>query len=247
MANIWLFTLLSVFVVSAVSLIGAVTLAVNQERLRRSLLYLVSFSAGALLGDVFLHILPEIAEVRFGLKEGGYILAGLLMFFVLERYIHWQHAHGEHEESVHSAVYLTIVGDGIHNFLDGLIIAASYMVSVPVGLATTVAVVFHEIPQEIGNFAVLVHGGWSPKKALWYNFLSALTSIAGAVVALAFVQRDAEAPVFLLCLGAASFIYIALSDIVPQLHLESNAKKSGWQLLWLVLGTAVMGLLLLLE
>jgi zinc and cadmium transporter len=247
MSNIWLYSLVSVVIVSLISLIGAVTLAVNHERLKQYLLYLVSFSAGALLGDVFLHILPEMAESSFGLREGVYILLGILIFFILERYILWHHSHSEHSEEIHSSVYLTQIGDSLHNFIDGMIIAGSFLASVQLGIATTIAVIFHEIPQEIGNFAILVHGGWSKLKALWYNFLSALTAVLGAIVVLMFVKTQTETPSALLSLGVASFIYIAMSDIIPQLHEEKNPRKSGLQLLWFIVGIVAMALLLLLE
>lgn len=247
MNTIWLYSILSVLLVSAVSLVGVVTLAINTEKLHRWLLYLVSFSAGALLGDVFLHIFPEMSEQGFGVSEGIFVLVGILLFFVLERYIHWQHGHGKHEEEVHSMVYSTMAGDTLHNFLDGLIIAGSYTVSIPVGIATTLAVIFHEIPQEIGNFAILLHGGWTKAKALWYNFLSGLASVLGAFVVIFFIRGEAQAPTALLAIGAASFIYIALSDIIPELHREQDPKKSGRQLAWFVCGIVVMGLLLLLE
>lgn len=243
----WLYVLASVAVVSAVSLVGAVTLSLSDEKLRRWLLYLVSFSVGALLGDVFLHLLPELAEGGLTATVGAYILAGILLFFVLERFILWQHTHGEHKEEVHSVVYLTMVGDTLHNFIDGMIIAGSYLVSPAVGVATTLAVVFHEIPQEMGNFAILVHGGWSKAKALWYNFFSAFASIIGAVVVLSFVRGEAAAPVPLVALGVASFLYIAMTDIIPQLNAEKDARKSGWQLLWFLVGIGAMATLLLLE
>ncbi len=249
MAQIWVYSLLAVLVVSLVSFAGAITLAISEQKLQRWLLYLVSFSAGALLGDVFLHLLPEMAENGFSVILGLYLLIGILVFFILERFILWQHSHsGKHEESVHSVVYLTQFGDSLHNFLDGMIIAASFLVSVPVGIATSIAVIFHEIPQEIGNFAILIHGGWSKKKALFYNFLSGLTSVAGALLVLVFFRSpDVTTPTFLLSLGVASFIYIALSDIVPELHQEKSTYKSMLQLTWFILGIAVMGLLLLLE
>lgn len=249
MKSIWINTLLSVGLVSGISFVGALALAFSGSKGKSRLLYLVSFSAGALLGDVFLHILPEMSEQGLGVKEGAWLLGGILVFFVLERFFHWQHSHeGEHEESVHSMVYLTQIGDSLHNFLDGLVIAASFLVSPALGFATTIAVIFHEIPQEIGNFAILIHGGWSKAKALWYNFLSALAAVLGAVLVLVFSRGDiASAPAPLLALGASSFIYIALSDIVPMLQKEITGKKSVLYIVWFVLGIGVMGCLLLLE
>lgn len=247
MTEIYLYIFGSVLVVSVISLVGIIALGFQEQKLRSVLLYLVSFSAGALLGDVFLHLLPEMSEAGLGVKEGVYFLIGIVVFFLLEKYIMWHHGHGEHEESVHSSVYLTTVGDSLHNFIDGLVIAASFLVSIPLGIATTLAVIFHEIPQEIGQFAILLHGGWSKAKATWYNFLSALTSVAGALVVVLFARNIEAAPTFLLAFAGSSFIYIALSDIVPQLHEESSPRKSFYQILWLIAGIILMALLLKLE
>lgn len=247
MIEIWIYTLISVIAVSLISLIGIFTLGIRQGRLQRILFYLVSFSAGALLGDVFIHILPEIMAGEGALRNGVYVLAGIMIFFVLERVLLWHQSHTSHSEEVHSMVYLTIVGDALHNFLDGIAIAASFLVNIPVGIATAAAVIFHEIPQEIGQFAILVHGGWSRKKALLYNFFSALSAIAGAVVVLVFAQSFEEAPTILLGFGAASFIYIAMSDLIPELQKEPDTKRSILQLISMLAGIGVMALLLLLE
>jgi zinc and cadmium transporter len=247
MFSIWAYSLLGVSVVSLVSLIGVFALAMRAERLNRMLFYLVSFSVGALLGDVFIHILPEIAEEADPGVIGTYMLVGIIAFFVLERFVLWHHSHTQHSEQVHSVVYLTIIGDALHNFLDGVAIAASFLVSIPVGIATTIAVVFHEIPQEIGQFAILLHGGWSVKKSLLYNFLSAVASIAGAVLVLLLAARVEEILVPLLAVSAASFIYIALSDLIPELNREPDAKKSVIQLVWMLVGVGVMAALLGME
>lgn len=242
-----MYTLASVGVVSLISLIGVFILGIAQERLERTLFYLISFSAGALLGDVFLHILPEVMQGETALESGSYILCGIVLFFVLERFLIWHHSHGSHREEIHSMVYLTIVGDALHNFLDGIVIASAFLLSIPLGVATATAVVFHEIPQEIGQFSILVHGGWSRKKALVYNFFSALTAIVGAVLVLLFSQSITSAPTVLLGLGAASFIYIAMSDLIPELQKESQVRRSVLQAVWMAIGIAVMALILLFE
>lgn len=247
MTVVWLYTLASVGVVSLISLIGIFTLAIQQDRLQRTLFYLISFSAGALLGDVFIHILPEIMDGEAALSSGIYILIGIMVFFVLERVLMWHHSHSSHKEEIHSMVYLTIFGDALHNFLDGVVIAAAFLVSIPIGIATATAVIFHEIPQEIGQFAILVHGGWSRKKALLYNFFSALTSVVGALIALIFAQKFEEAPAFLLGIAAASFIYVAMSDLIPELQKEKQIRRFILQLIWMTSGIAVMAVLLLFE
>lgn len=247
MNTTWLYTLLSVLIVSLISLIGIFTLAINPARLKNWLLSLVSFSAGALLGDAFLHILPEMAKNGELQNSGLYLLLGVLIFFILEKFILWHHSHGEHEESVHSYTYLTLAGDGLHNLVDGMIIAGGFMVSPALGIATSLAVIFHEIPQEIGNFAILVHGGFSVAKALWYNFISALTAFVGAIATLLAFRNLETAPAPLLAVSAASFIYIAMSDLIPELHKEKNKKTAAWHLFWFILGIAVMWPLIFFE
>jgi zinc and cadmium transporter len=181
------------------------------------------------------------------LQSGAYVLAGIMLFFILERVFLWHHSHSSHSEEVHAVVHLTILGDALHNFLDGIAIAASFLVSIPVGIATATAVIFHEIPQEIGQFAILVHGGWSKKKALLYNFISALTAIFGALLVLIFAGSFAGAPTVLLGLGAASFIYIAMADLIPELQKEKNPRRSFGQLLAMLAGIGIMALVLLIE
>jgi zinc and cadmium transporter len=247
MAQIYLYTLASVFIVSALSLLGVVTLGLSERYLKSILFYLVSLSAGALLGDVFLHLLPQLGGIGLGVREGAYFLGGIVIFFVLERFILWHHAHGDHDEQVHSVVYLAIIGDSLHNFIDGLIIAASFLVSIPLGIATTLAVIFHEIPHEIGQFAILIHGGWSRGKATMYNFLSALTSVLGAVVVLVFARSLKQTPTFLLAFAGSSFIYIALSDLIPELHKERSTRKSIYQFCWFLIGIGFMAAILFLE
>lgn len=247
MTQVWLYTLSSVVVVSLISLSSVFLLGIKQERLQRVLFYLISFAAGALLGDVFIHILPEIMQGEAGLQNGSSVLVGIMLFFVLERVLLWHHSHSSHKEEVHARVYLTIVGDALHNFLDGIAIAAAFLISIPMGIATATAVIFHEIPQEIGQFAILVHGGWSRGKALLYNFFSALTAIVGAVVVLFFSQSFTEVPAILLGFTAASFIYIAMSDLIPELHKEPSMWRFILQLIWMTAGIGVMASLLLLE
>jgi len=247
MLTIWLYSLTGVLIVSLISLVGVFTLAIQKERLHKILFYLVSFSVGALLGDVFIHILPEIAEGNDMGSIALYLLFGIIAFFILERFVLWHHSHTSHTEQVHSVVYLTIFGDALHNFLDGMAIAASFLISFPVGVATTIAVIFHEIPQEIGQFAILVHGGWKTKKALIYNFISGLTAVAGAAVMLLLASTMEALVIPLLAMSAASFIYIALSDLIPELNRERGIKQSILQVIWMLAGVGVMAGLLLLE
>ena len=248
MLNVWIYSLLSVVLVSAISLVGIFALAIKEKKLKKILLYLVSFSAGALFGDAFIHLLPEAAAEGFSMSISLSLLLGIVVFFILEKVIDWHHYHGTNKTMhVHPFAITNLIGDAFHNFIDGLIIGASYLVSVPVGFATTLAVVFHEIPQEIGGFGVLLQGGFTKIKALFFNFLTALMAVLGAVVALVVGTNVTAFTTFLIPFAAGTFIYIAGSDLIPELHKEVNVKRSMMQLVAFLLGIGVMALLLLLE
>lgn len=246
MLNAFAYSILSVLAVSAISFAGAFTLGIRVERLRTILLYLVSFSAGAMFGDAFIHLLPEVAEdVGFGMGVSASLLSGIAVFFVLEKIINWHHYHMPHtREQIHPFAITNLVGDGFHNFIDGLIVAGSYLVSLPVGLATTIAVILHEIPQEIGDFGVLLHGGFSKKKALLFNFLTALMAVLGAILAFVLNARIEGITTFLVPFAAGGFIYIAGSDLIPEMHKEVTLKKSLLQFVAFMLGIGVMATLL---
>ena len=250
--EIWTYTLMSVILVSLISFIGIFTLSIKARRIDRILIYLVSFSVGALFGDAFIHLLPEAVEkAGFTLQISLYTLLGIATFFVIEKFLHWHHHHISHREKEKkfpkTFVVMNLFGDGVHNFIDGLIIGASYLASIPLGIATTLAVVFHEIPQEIGDFGVLLHGGFSRFKALYFNFLSAITAIIGAIVALILSNYIEGFETFLLPFAAGGFIYIAGSDLIPELHKETTIGKSLLQLLAFTLGVLVMLALVLFE
>ncbi|MBI5398261.1 ZIP family metal transporter [Candidatus Woesearchaeota archaeon] len=249
MTNVWFYTLLSVFIVSLVSFVGVLTLLMTHRKLHELLLYFVSFSAGALFGDAFLHLLPTAAEkFGFSVQLSLYVLAGLVFSFAVEKLIRWRHCHVPHSHKhVHPFAIMNLVGDAVHNFIDGIIIAVSYLVSLPVGLATTLAVVLHEIPQEIGDFGILLHGGFSKAKALFFNFITALAAFGGAILALVFTSYVANVQFFVVPFAAGQFIYIAGSDLIPELHKEIAVKDSLIQFLFFVAGVLVMLALLLLE
>ena len=247
--SVVLYTLISVLVISLLAFIGIVSLTVNAKRLKTVLVYLISFSAGALFGDAFIHLLPEVVEsYGFSLIVSLGVLGGILIFFVLEKIIHWQHCHLPiTEEHIHPFAYMNIIGDALHNFIDGIIIAASYVISIPAGLATTLAVALHEIPQEIGDFGVLIYGGFSRSKALILNFISALTAVLGAVLALWATTVVEQIEMFLVPIAVGGFIYIAGSDLIPELHKETRLQRSIMQIIAFLLGISVMSALLLLE
>jgi zinc and cadmium transporter len=226
------------------------TISLNADRIKGFLFVLVSLAVGALLGDAFLHLIPEAFEsgadpVSIALA----IIGGILIFFVVEKALHWHHHQGieDSEPAVHPVGRIVIFSDGVHNLIDGLIIGLAYSVSVEVGIATTIAVVLHEIPQEIGDFGVLLHAGYSKGKALWYNFLSALFAFLGAGIAFAVGESAETVAAFLVPVTAGGFIYIALSDLIPELHKMKSARHSALQLLAIGAGVLAMFLLLGLE
>jgi zinc and cadmium transporter len=244
------YTLLSVILVSLISFIGLFTLSIKTKKLNKILLYLISFSTGALLGDAFLHLLPEIVKSHgFTIQISIYTLLGIAIFFVLEKFIHWQHCHLHLTENnhIHPFAYTNLLGDALHNFIDGIIIATSYIISIPVGIATTIAVILHEIPQEIGDFGVLLHAGFSKSKALLLNFASALVAILGALLTFLLGNTTKNMEIFLVPIAAGGFIYIALSDLIPEIHKTTDTGKSIIQLISFILGITIMAVLLYLD
>ncbi len=239
MILIWI--LGSTIVVSLISLIGIVSFLIKEDLLNKILFLFIGFSAGALIGGAFLHLIPE------GLEQGNpqrvflYTILGFTLFFLLEKYLHWRHCHDEICE-IHPFTYLNLIGDGFHNFLDGMVIAASFLVSIKLGLVTTLAVILHEIPQELGDFAVLVYGGFTKTKALLFNLLSALTAVVGAVAGFFISSYAVSFYYFILPLTAGGFIYIASSDLIPELHKEKNTTKSISAFLSFLIGIIVMWL-----
>ncbi|MGH2760374.1 MAG: ZIP family metal transporter, partial [Actinomycetota bacterium] len=210
---------------------------------------LIAFAAGALLGDAFIHLLPEIAEsdTGFDLTASFALLGGVVAFFVLEKVLHWHHAHYPREEHVHPVAVTNLVGDGLHNFVDGSIVAGSFLVSTKVGIATSVAVVLHEIPQELGDFAILVRAGLKPRRALVMNALTALAAVVGAVVTLVVAEAIGGVERVVVPITAGAFVYIASTDLLPELHKEPQLGRSLLQLVGVLSGVGVMALLLVFE
>lgn len=243
--TIWLYTITSVIIVSLASLIGLFTISIKIDKLKIFLTPLVSFAAGALLGGVFIHLLPEMVEEQsFTLNLSMLILLGIILFFILEKIICWRHCHiPTSKDHPHTLGIMNLLGDGLHNFTDGVIIAASYMAAIPLGIATTIAVLFHEIPQEIGDFSVLIYAGFSKTKALLFNLLSALLAVLGAIVTLSVGSNINSFVDFLIPITAGGFIYIATADLIPELKKEQGFSKSIWQFLSLCFGIIIMWLL----
>ena len=234
-----LFTLLG----SVFSLIGGIILVYKKKLVLKISHFLASFAAGTLLGAAFFDLLPE------ALNEGEiqtilfWVLAGILVFFLLERFIHWFHHHHEHlHKETPPTIPLVIFGDSVHNFIDGVAIAATFLTSIPLGIVTTLAVAAHEIPQEIGDFGILLHRGLAKKKVLFFNFASALTALLGAIATFLLGEALANILPTLLAITAGFFIYIAASDLIPEIHHENRRGFAFIESMLLLIGVLTIGL-----
>ena len=247
-----LYALSATIGVSLLSLIGVFFFVTNTTFIKRSMFFLISFSTGAMLGDVFMHIVPEILERKDNFSTSMLvILAGLLFSFAIEKIIHWRHCHDMDESEEHMHVHpvgiLSLIGDAIHNFIDGVIIAASFLASPTIGISTTLAVVFHEIPQEIGDFVVLLHSGFKKKQAVLFNLLSALTAVLGTLTVLFLSFASSSITGFMLPFAAGNLLYIAAADLIPELHKETGLREGFLQVIAMVIGMGCMYALLFLE
>lgn len=233
------YILVAVGIVSLLSFIGALTLLF--KKLDNITHILVSFAAGTLIAVAFLDLIPEsVAEIN--IKSVFYaVISGFFLFFLLEKFLHWRHCH-EEDCKEHPFTYLSLFGDAIHNFFDGMIISASFMTNFSLGFATTLAVVAHEIPQELGDFAILIRGGFTKKRAVLWNFLIALTAFIGALFVY-FVPYNYNLLGILLPFTAGGFIYIAASDLIPEMHKERNPAKFLLQILFFALGIVLISIL----
>ena len=188
------------------------------------------------MGGAFLHLIPEAVEEFESFNIFLYVLVGFILFFLVEKLLHWRHCHKQHC-SVHTFAYMNLVGDCVHNFIDGLIIAAGFITNIHLGIVTTLAVALHEIPQEIGDFGVLVYGGFKKTRALFLNFICALTAILGGIIGYFISANITE---FLLPFASGGFIYIAATDLIPEIKKEVNIKS--WIITFLVF---LMGILIM--
>jgi len=220
-----LFAILASIFISLISLIGIFSLLLNEKKLNSLLVLLVGLSAGALIGASFLHILPEaVSSSKNQTSVFFLVVISFIFFFFLEKYLFWRHCHRGHECNIHTFVYLNLFGDGIHNFIDGLIIGTTFLIDIKLGLITTLAIVLHEVPQELGDFGVLVYGGFSKYKALFYNFISSLLCFLGVILGYCFANKVTGFIDILLPIAGGSFIYIASCDLIPELHKEPGLK-----------------------
>jgi zinc and cadmium transporter len=252
LANL-LYAVVSVAAVSVLSLFGILAISLREKTLDRILFILLSFSAGSILATAYLDLLPEAIEL-FGEGQlataATYLILGFLGFFFLERFIYWYHGHVHGYDAVVDEkmttkrfVYLNLLGDGIHNLVDGMIITAAFLVAVPAGVTATLAVMFHELPQEIGDFGILVYGGFTRHRALLANFLTALTAFAGVLIASYFSAQIHNFASYLIAFGGGGFTYIAAAELIPEMQKERNLGRSAVQFAIFILGLVLIWLL----
>lgn len=237
--NELMFILLTTTLISLIAFIGVLTLALRDELLNRILLILISLSAGALMGGAFIHLLPESLEKSGTPDVLMFVLVGFVLFFAVEKLLFWRHCH-KGKCDIHTFTYMNLIGDGVHNFIDGLIIAASFVIGIPLGFTTTLAIASHEIPQEIGDFGVLIYGGMKKRRALAFNFFVALTAVMGGVVGFFASSYVEGVTTFLLPFAAGGFIYIAATDLIPEIRSVVDVRKSIT-----TLGIFIVGIILM--
>lgn len=243
--SLFIIILIASFLESLVSFAGVVLVIFNEKKVRRAAHIIVSFAIGALLSVSFLELIPEAIELSSAEKVLPIVFAGIILFFILEKFLFWYHCH-DGKCPVHTYTYLVLWGDFLHNFLDGIIIALAFLADIKLGIVTSVAVMFHEIPQEIGDFGILIRGGLSRGRALFYNFLSATSVIVGAVLTYMFAPVLEPLLPIGLALVAGNFIYIATADLIPELHESTGFSHGIAQIAFIIIGAflvAVPGLL----
>lgn len=222
-----LYALISAFIVSLIGLAVFLALYLSDKILKNILIYLVSFSAGGLMGGAFFHLLPEsLEQLDNPLLIFVAVIVGFCAFFIVEKFLRWHHCHNKDCHQHAHLGYLNLIGDAVHNLIDGIIIASTYVVSIPLGIVTTISIISHEIPQELGDFGVLLYSGMPKKKAMLYNFMVALIAVVGVFIGYFLSIYVQGITVFLIPAAAGGFIYIAASDLIPELQEEINARSS---------------------
>jgi zinc and cadmium transporter len=257
---VYLYVLLSVLFVSLVSVIVAIPFLIKKKISNKTLLFLLSLSIGVLLSTVFINLIPEAFEIKHEydtnhehkhhahdfafFKIPLIIISGFLLMFIIEKFVHHHHNKKCEKTYGHSHAYnlapINLIGDGIHNFIDGLLIAASYMVDIVLGITVTISVLFHEIPQEIADFGILLYSGFSKLKAILFNFLSALTAVIGAIIGLLLVGNIEGLNEIFIPFAIGNFLYIAASNLVPQLHRHCGIKDSLIHIFAIILGIIII-------
>jgi len=226
--------------ISSGSFIGVLTLALSQNFLSKILMSLVSLSAGTMLAAAMLHLLPESVEALGDTLPFQLTLLSFIGFFILERFLHWRHCHDKDHLTKHTMGTMNLIADAIHNFLDGVLIAASFATGGGLGIIATLAIALHEIPQEIGDFGVLLHSGFTKRKALLYNVLVSLTAIAGGILGYIASHTMTQFASYLIPVAAGGFIYISASDLIPELKNETSTKRTALMIATFLLGVIIM-------
>lgn len=250
MENNIFYGILAVLGVSAISLIGIIAFMFSEKMLKFLSGSMVGLAVGALFGDVFIHIIPEMGE-NWQSYSGLLIVAGIILFAVIERLLHWHHHHVGHKDCEHASqpptVTMLVIGDGVHNFIDGALIAASFLISIELGVATTIAVVLHEIPQEVSDFGAMLALGINRRRALLLNFVSALSAVVGAILIFVIGDKTQMLSSYLLPITAGGFIYIAGTDLLPELKTNNKLSSIVWHTTYMLVGVALMAVLILVE
>lgn len=224
---------------SAIAMVGSVTLVLKPRTLDRLLLPLVAFAAGSLIGGAFFHMIPAaLGASRTSLEVGVAVVAGFTAFFFLEQALHWHHCHRAQSECKQPLTYLILIGDALHNFLGGLAIAGTFLIDIRLGITSWLAAAAHEVPQELGDFGVLIHGGWPKRRALLFNVLSGLTFLLGGLLAYGLSFRMDVS--WLIPFAAGNFLYIGASDLVPEVNKHHDLKANAAHLVAFVLGLLLL-------
>lgn len=241
-----IYIILATFSITLCVLVGALIIFLNHKNISKISLYLVALSAGSLMGAAYLHLLPEALESLDAHVMFGTVLVSFVSFYILEKVIHWKHCHNM-ECTTHSFGYINLVGDSIHNFIDGVIIAGAFIAGPAVGITATIAIAIHEVPQEIGDYGVLIHSGFNKRKALLLNYLTALTVVLGGVVGYFAFNRLEHVIPYLLPIAAGGFIYLSASDLIPELKKEKSFKTSVATFAIFILGITFIYFMTMLE
>ncbi len=234
---VWI--LISAVILAVISLVGGFAILLSKQKFSQLIIYLVSFAAGSLLSGAIVHLMPESFEqLGNNFLTSILILCGIVLFYILEQFVHWHHCHRAVESHIHPVSYLILVADSIHNLIDGLAVGTAFVIDGHLGIATLIAVIAHEIPQELGDFGILIHSGWTAKRALIFNLLSSATFFIGSILALFASQLLNVA--YLLPLAAGGFIYIAAVDLLPQIHKECETKARLSHFFSFILGIIIL-------
>lgn len=255
-----LYIIASTVIISLLSMVGLLVFFTGEKVIKGMIVFLISLSAGTLMGGAFFHLLPEASKSIDADTLFTVVLASFIGFYLIERILHWRHCHqphygsgyhGKHKHTkkckVHSFGYMNLIGDGIHNFLDGMIIAASFITDIRLGMITSVAIILHELPQEIGDFGVLIGAGFTKKRALLFNFMTALLALAGALVGYFLAGEIEGLTIYLLPIAAGGFLYIAASDLLPEIRKEEKIGKALTSFVIFMVGVVLMYSLKFLE